>query len=138
MFLKQFVKSFFAPREHRRLGQGNGLSAGASEAAKPSAGHWGKMSTGRWAWLSEINLRLLRTKNSQDQSFQPFENIACPNLGNIRKTQDVPLRPRGSPAALTCHLVEAMTSVRRGFWVALGQAIRSSMPARYADFAPDE
>jgi len=53
------------------------------------------MSTGRWAWLSEINLRLLRTKNSQDQSFQPLENIACPNLGNIRKTQDVPLRPPG-------------------------------------------
>lgn len=50
MFLKQFVKSFFAPREH----QGNGLSAGASEAAKPSAGHWGKMSTGQWAWFSKI------------------------------------------------------------------------------------
>ena len=44
----------FAPCETLRLGQGNGLSAGASEAAKPSAGHWGKMSTGQWAWLSEI------------------------------------------------------------------------------------
>ena len=54
MFLKQFVKSFFALREHLRLGQGNGLSAGASEAAKPSAGHWGKMSTGQWAWFSKI------------------------------------------------------------------------------------
>jgi hypothetical protein len=54
MFLKQFVKSFFAPREHLRLGQGNGLSAGASEAAKPSAGHWDKMSTGQWAWFSKI------------------------------------------------------------------------------------
>jgi hypothetical protein len=45
----------FAPRKHLRLDQGNGLSAGASEAVKPSAGHWGKMLTGRWAWLSEIS-----------------------------------------------------------------------------------
>ena len=65
MFLKQFFKSFFAPREHRRLGQGNGLSAGASEAAKPSAGHWGKMSTGQWAWLSETTLRELKNQELQ-------------------------------------------------------------------------
>jgi hypothetical protein len=66
--LKRFVKRS-SRHVKLRLDQGNGLSAGTSEAAKPSAGHWGKMSTGQWAWLSEITLRELRTKNSRDQSF---------------------------------------------------------------------
>jgi len=52
----------------------------ASEAVKPPDGHWGKMSTGQWAWLSEI-----RSPIAEHQEFP--RSIVPPNL-KYRVNQD--------------------------------------------------
>lgn len=94
------------PNIFARFVQGGALISGSAGPRKRPQCGWhlrpletfrralGKMSTGRPALLSEISHRLLRTKNSQGQSFRPFEILSVlTRTGlNIRKARGCRLR----------------------------------------------
>ena len=73
IFLKRFVKSLSPPGAPSPSTKATASVRVASEAVKPPDGHWGKMSTGQWAWLSEI-----RSPIAQDQELA--RSIVPPNL----------------------------------------------------------